>query len=58
MYFSFTCVTLSKCLPSVDGLSESRTVGGESDLYIFVMFHDIYLSERGGGDKLVGIVLL
>lgn len=56
--FFFQLCDTSKVKTSVDGLSESRTVGGESDLHIFVTFHAIYVSERGGDGVLVGIVLL
>lgn len=56
--FFFRLCDTSKVKPSVDGLSESRTVGGEPDLHIFVMFHAIYLSERGGDGVLVGTVFL
>lgn len=57
LVFFWFCDT-SKVKHSVDGLSESRTVGGESGLHIFVTFHAICLCKRGGDGILVGIVLL
>lgn len=56
--FFFQLCDTSKVKSSADGLSESRTAGGESNLHIFVVFHAIYLFERGGDGILVGIVLL
>jgi len=57
VFFFWLCDT-GKVKPSADGLSESRTVGGESDLHIFVTFQATYLREIGRDGVLVGIVLL
>lgn len=53
---SILCFLLVK--DSVDGLSESRTVEGGSDLHTLVTFYTVYLSKKSRDDILVGMVLL